>query len=101
MRSAAILLVLIGHCSYFLPNDGGYLQQILSVFGFVVVEIFFVLSGFLIGKILLQMFEAQLTSQSVMLFLKRRWFRTLPNYSLILIINIFIAGYIGYEIDHI
>lgn len=101
MRSAAILLVLIGHCSYFLPNDGGYLQQILSVFGFFGVEIFFVLSGFLIGKILLQMFEAQLTSQSVMLFLKRRWFRTLPNYFLILIINIFIAGYIGYEIDHI
>ncbi len=99
MRSAAILLVLFGHCSYFLPADGGYLQQLLSVFGFFGVEIFFVLSGFLIGKILLQMFEAKLTTKSVMLFLKRRWFRTLPNYYLILLVNIFIAGYIGYEIQ--
>ena len=99
MRSAAILLVLFGHCSYFLPAGGGYIQQILSVFGFFGVEIFFVLSGFLIGKILLQMFEAKLTSSSVVLFLKRRWFRTLPNYYLILIVNIFIAGYIGYEIQ--
>ena len=98
MRAGAIGLVLIGHCSYFLPNDGGYLQQILSVFGFFGVEVFFVLSGFLIGKILYQMFEASLTLESVVLFLKRRWFRTLPNYYLILIINFFVASYIGYEV---
>jgi len=29
--------------------------------------------------------------------LKRRWFRTLPNYYLILLINIGIAAYIGYS----
>lgn len=98
MRAAAILLVLIGHCSYFLPEEDSLLKQLLSVFGFFGVEIFFVLSGFLIGKILLQMFEANLTLQSVMLFLKRRWFRTLPNYYLTLIINLFIAAYIGYEV---
>ncbi|MGD5455237.1 hypothetical protein QUT11_22585, partial [Xanthomonas citri pv. citri] len=30
-------------------------------------------------------------------FLKRRWFRTLPNYYLILLVNILIAAAIGYE----
>lgn len=100
VRAGAILLVLIGHCGYFLPDNGGHLQQILSVFGFFGVEVFFVLSGFLIGKILFQMFEASLTLDSVILFLKRRWFRTLPNYYLILLINFFVAYYIGYEVNH-
>lgn len=100
MRAAAIFLVLIGHCGYFLPNNGGYLQQILSVFGFFGVEVFFVLSGFLIGKILLQMFEANFTLESAILFVKRRWFRTLPNYYLILLVNFFVAFYIGYEVTY-
>lgn len=54
------------------------------------VELFFVLSGFLIGKILIETFHGhrELTLQHIKHFWIRRWFRTLPNYYLILIVNV-------------
>ncbi|MEZ4907056.1 MAG: acyltransferase [Saprospiraceae bacterium] len=54
------------------------------------VELFFVLSGFLIGGILIKQFQNSdsLGVRSIGNFWIRRWFRTLPNYYLILIINI-------------
>jgi peptidoglycan/LPS O-acetylase OafA/YrhL len=55
----------------------------LGVFG---VELFFVLSGFLIGGILIKTFvnAEKFTFSDVGNFWLRRWFRTLPNYWLIL-----------------
>ncbi len=53
---------------------------------------FFILSGFLIGRIILRLFSSEhCTFEDVTIFLKRRWYRTLPVYYLFLIINIFIA----------
>ena len=53
------------------------------------VELFFVLSGFLIGSILIRTLEKDnvFNFRSVLYFWKRRWFRTLPNYYLILFVN--------------
>ena len=100
MRSLAITMVLVGHCGWIFPGDQGLILQLMSLSGYLGVEIFFVLSGFLIGKILYQMFiKGDFRTDSVLLFLKRRWFRTLPNYYLILIVNLIIAFYIGYKID--
>lgn len=51
------------------------------------VAIFFVLSGFLIGGILIKIIESKDTNVLMLLsFWKRRWFRTLPNYFLVLIL---------------
>jgi peptidoglycan/LPS O-acetylase OafA/YrhL len=56
------------------------------------VDLFFVLSGFLIGGILIRMIaEKEFTSQQLFHFWIRRWFRTLPNYILILLV--LLAGY--------
>jgi peptidoglycan/LPS O-acetylase OafA/YrhL len=56
------------------------------------VPLFFVLSGFLIGSILIKTFEDNKVSIPVIFnFLKRRWFRTLPNYYLILLLNIIVV----------
>lgn len=54
------------------------------------VDVFFVLSGFLIGRIFLNTFKTSkdFSWTNVLLFLKRRWYRTLPNYYLFLILNI-------------
>lgn len=54
------------------------------------VDVFFVLSGFLIGRIFLNTFSApeDFSWKNVLHFLKRRWYRTLPNYYLFLILNI-------------
>lgn len=100
MRAVAILMVLSSHCLWIYPKSNSFFAQLLQLFGFLGVEIFFVLSGFLIGKILLQSFlKPDFSLSHVANFLKRRWFRTLPNYFLILLINIVVAGIIGYKIE--
>jgi peptidoglycan/LPS O-acetylase OafA/YrhL len=57
------------------------------------VELFFVLSGFLIGGMLIRIFEKSdsFGIKTMGTFWIRRWFRTLPNYYLVLLINIFIV----------
>lgn len=100
MRAVAILMVLSSHCLWIYPKSNSFFAQLLQLFGFLGVEIFFVLSGFLIGKILLQSFlKIDFSFSHVANFLKRRWFRTLPNYFLILLVNIVIGGIIGYKIE--
>ena len=84
-RALAILLVLVGHASFwFLP-----LTRELEVWyslAFLGVELFFVLSGFLIGGILIG--EIRGGGFDLKRFWTRRWLRTLPNYFLFLALNI-------------
>jgi peptidoglycan/LPS O-acetylase OafA/YrhL len=95
MRVVAIVLVLIGHTLWIFPSANSLIGQLLTVFGFLGVEVFFVLSGFLIGSILYDLFvKEHFGFKQMFQFLKRRWLRTLPNYYLILIVNIVIASLI-------
>lgn len=93
LRSIAILLVVVSHCTYFLTVETEKpIILILRILGAVGVDLFFLLSGFLIGGILLKLMENNQTRfADLMIFWKRRWFRTLPNYFLILIVNIIIV----------
>ncbi len=97
MRAMAIAMVLCSHILWiYNPNDG-IIRQLFALFGFLGVEFFFVLSGFLIGRILYKIYlQDDFSIKSTFGFLKRRWFRTLPNYFLILIINIVITTSLGY-----
>lgn len=99
MRAMAITMVLCSHILWiYNPNDG-IIRQLFALFGFLGVEFFFVLSGFLIGRILYKIFmQDEFTIKSALGFLKRRWFRTLPNYFLVLLINIIITMSLGYSI---
>lgn len=92
MRFTAISFVLIGHGWLFLGDIGQFSANIKNILVFG-VEIFFVLSGFLIGGILIKDFEKSFKFHDICHFWKRRWFRTLPNYLLFLLIN-----YIGFSI---
>lgn len=87
LRSIAILPVVMSHGGLLLEAADTGFPWIPLPDG---VEIFFVLSGFLIGQILLRSYVEHgfKTRASVMLFLKRRWFRTLPNYYLVLLLNV-------------
>ena len=99
MRAMAICMVLCSHILWIYEPNDGIIKQLFALFGFLGVEFFFVLSGFLIGGILDGIYiNDNYTIKSVMYFLKRRWFRTLPNYFLILIINIIITVTIGYSL---
>lgn len=89
MRALAIVFVVMGH--------GSMLEKAHTNFPWIRlidgVELFFVLSGFLIGGILIRVFEQSETLDLKLIgkFWLRRWFRTLPNYYLILIINVLVV----------
>jgi len=86
LRAFAITEVVLVHGRIVLGNIETGFPYIRLVPG---VPLFFVLSGFLIGSILINIFEKKGSSIPVIFnFLKRRWFRTLPNYYLILLVNI-------------
>ena len=81
LRAMAIVLVLAAHTW---PTKAH--QQWPHAFAVLGVELFFVLSGFLIGGILIRLAEEDRlhTLRDVWGFWRRRWFRTLPNYYLFL-----------------
>ncbi len=82
LRAIAILMVVISHGRFLLPKTFHSWHKYIVVDG---VSIFFVLSGFLIGGILIKIIEDQTPQKNKLLnFWIRRWFRTLPNYFLIL-----------------
>lgn len=89
LRALAIIEVVIIHGGIVLGNINTGFPWIRLIPG---VTLFFVLSGFLIGSMLIKIFEKEKVSIPVIFhFLKRRWFRTLPNYYLILLVNIIIV----------
>ena len=92
LRALAIFMVVFGHGKYIFSDQ--ITRKFLSIPIFDGVSIFFVLSGFLIGGILIKTIETEtLNKHSLIVFWKRRWFRTLPNYFLILSITYLALGY--------
>jgi peptidoglycan/LPS O-acetylase OafA/YrhL len=89
IRALSIILVLLSHTFVFDSVE-------LGVWG---VEVFFVLSGFLIGQILIRDFQNGITLKGIVHFWKRRWYRTLPlYYAVILIKFIFFDSSLGWKI---
>ena len=93
IRAVAVSMVLVAHGSIlamplWTPGDT---MILLAYWG---VELFFVLSGFLIGGLLI---EGHVRGPGwVPQFWVRRWLRTLPNYYLFLALNVlFVAVYQG------
>ncbi|WP_299225916.1 acyltransferase [uncultured Psychroserpens sp.] len=96
MRAIAIIMVVCSHTLWIVPDARGVIPDVLSISGVMGVEIFFVLSGFLIGRILYKMYVSKsFEFKDIFYFWVRRWFRTLPNYYLVLLLNIIIAIYLG------
>jgi len=87
LRSTAILLVLFVHSASLTDTPGSFLPLPDGV------DLFFVLSGFLVGRLFIQHLEKNETHNlaGVLVFLRRRWFRTLPNYFLFLLLNILLV----------
>jgi peptidoglycan/LPS O-acetylase OafA/YrhL len=95
IRAAAIGLVLIAHGFEFF-NPYVSTNKYTHFAGVLGVELFFVLSGFLIGTILLKTFhkEERFTFRTLKDFWVRRWFRTLPLYYLVLFLNFVLAYFL-------
>jgi peptidoglycan/LPS O-acetylase OafA/YrhL len=88
VRFIAIMMVVLGHGCIVLPDEVANVIKRCMLDG---VSIFFVLSGFLIGGILIRQLEKGKDSWGdLMHFWKRRWMRTLPAYFFVLTI---VMGY--------
>ena len=79
LRTLAIGFVLLAHFA-----------KVFDSIGFWGVELFFALSGFLIGKIIWENYNSSnsYNMNLVANFWKRRWWRTIPNYYLFLLVMI-------------
>ena len=84
LRAAAVLFVVFGHSLILVPDS---YKEFLRMFVLDGVSVFFVLSGFLIGGILIRQLEKnEPTVKLLVNFWKRRWLRTLPMYYVTLIL---------------
>lgn len=90
LRAAAILSVICAHGFVVLYPHFGSILGFFGHGGFYGVELFFVLSGFLIGQILIRQGPALGHAANVAVFYVRRWFRTLPLFFLFLAINVWL-----------
>lgn len=93
LRALAICVVLANHGFFVFLLDTGKvswagLPAYLSASAVVSIEWLFVLSGYLIGTMMIRSFEKPGTwRQRTRDFWLRRWFRTVPNYYLFLLVN--------------
>lgn len=86
IRAIAILMVVLGHGDIIIKE---YFPQRINFYIIEGVDLFFVLSGFLIGEILFKHIEKNgLNTKNLFYFWRNRWLRTLPNYYLILFATI-------------
>ena len=88
LRFVAVFLVLGRHLH--LPNDESLLDNLLSIWqcgGWVGVDVFFVLSGFLVSSLLMKE-HAKNGSADLMRFLIRRGFKIYPAFWMLLLFTI-------------
>jgi peptidoglycan/LPS O-acetylase OafA/YrhL len=104
LRAVAIVAVVHGHGGTLVQHQvNAFYYNPLILDG---VSIFFVLSGFLIGRILIDMYEdGQFRTRDVLQFWIRRWFRTLPSYYLVLgfliVLFVYRIGIWSWEFDQL
>jgi len=95
LRSFAIFFVVYYHGRFLIPPENRILYDKIQPFKIDGVSIFFVLSGFLIGGILLKIInKTDFKRKDLLNFWIRRWFRTIPNYLFVLSL-LLISSYIA------
>ena len=95
LRAISVIIILITHSRFIFPNNVEF-NNIIKYFFVDVVTVFFVLSGFLIGTILIKLCEHSKVDFKLLLnFWKRRWLRTIPVYVTILSIALILTKWLN------
>lgn len=83
VRGFAILLVICYHAAYrFSPDAGDVIAKFLRIMGWIGVDVFFALSGFLIVKILMR----DASRADIYGFFVRRFFRIVPLFAVAILV---------------
>jgi peptidoglycan/LPS O-acetylase OafA/YrhL len=104
LRAFAVLMVMIAHWRDFCrPLSTGAVSTLMQI-GSMGVDLFFVLSGFLIGGMLIE--ELRTTNKlSLETFYRRRFLRIYPLYFFVTVISIFAGFFLGratiFELPHV
>ncbi len=101
LRALSISLLLFSHSSW-IYNSSGILGKMQDASGFLGVELFIVLSGFLIGGMLYKQFlHENYTIKDAGLFITRRLMRVLPSYYLVILIITIIYLLFGFSVTEV
>lgn len=91
VRSLSVCAVVFAHSGY--EYIAGFR------YGVIAIEYFFVMSGFLVGEMLIKEFYQGSDFKLLFNFWIKRWFRTLPLYYLILILKIILTSpFVGLKV---
>ena len=102
LRVISIAMVLCSHTSWIYPPSSSLFSKVIDMCGFFGVELFFVMSGFLIGGIIFRQYVSKnYNFKTTLTFLYRRLMRILPNYYLVIFINIVIWTIMGYSLAEV
>ena len=94
-RTLAILLVLFAHTLWISDHYPKVVSAAMKLSGTAGVEVFFIISGFLIGKMVWRdILKADFSFGHIKHFLFRRWVRTFPLYYLLLFVNVLVWYFI-------
>ncbi|MGC4040227.1 MAG: acyltransferase [Flavobacterium sp.] len=101
LRALSICLLLFSHSSW-IYNSTTILGRLQDASGFMGVELFIVLSGFLIGGILYRQFLHQnYRLHDAFLFVSRRLMRVLPSYYLVVLILTVVYLIFGFSVAEV
>ena len=101
LRALSISLLLFSHSSW-IYNSNGLLGKMQDASGFMGVELFIVLSGFLIGGILYKQFlHENYGFKDAYLFVSRRLMRVMPSYYLVVFILTIVYLIFGFSVFQI
>ena len=101
LRALSICLLLFSHSSW-IYNSTGLFGKLQDASGFLGVELFIVLSGFLIGGILYKQFlHENYGFKDAYLFISRRLMRVLPSYYLVVFILTVVYLLFGFSVSQV
>ena len=101
LRALSISLLLFSHSSW-IYNSTGIFGRLQDASGFLGVELFIVLSGFLIGGILYKQFlHEKYSLKDACLFVSRRLTRVLPSYYLVIFILTIVYLIFGFSVSEV
>jgi peptidoglycan/LPS O-acetylase OafA/YrhL len=92
MRAVAIAAVVGGHVCYLLTGLLPRAYKVHMWWAFFGVEVFFVLSGYLVGRLALEGPLERPAPSELGRFWARRWIRTLPSYYLFLLLHFLVTS---------